>query len=228
MGMNKSGIYKIINEITQEFYIGSSKNLYTRKQNHFNALFKNKHINPHLQASYNKHGKENFKFEILSICPKEYLIKLEQWFIDNMKPKYNICKIAGNKLGVKHSNETKLKISKSNKGKIVTLEARKKISKSLKGRKNGPHSQETKNKIRLRHKGRCFNSKKELMLRTLKSLEKTKKKVDLVDDYGKIMQTFNSLKEAEIALGISYKRISMCVTGVRKQTHNMKFKYHKE
>lgn len=49
----------------------------------------------HLQRSVNKYGFENFRFEILAICPKEYCVKLEQWFLDTLKPTYNIRKIAG-------------------------------------------------------------------------------------------------------------------------------------
>lgn len=38
------------------------------------------------------------------------LIKREQHYIDLLKPKYNILKIAGSRLGAKHSEEVKAKI----------------------------------------------------------------------------------------------------------------------
>lgn len=106
-----SGIYKILNTQTGNFYIGSSTNLSLREKNHFNNLEHNTHVNLHLQNAYNKYSKESFKFEILVTCPKEYCIKLEQWFIDNLKPKYNFLKIAGSSLGYKHTRET-IKIMK--------------------------------------------------------------------------------------------------------------------
>lgn len=107
-----SGVYKIVNVQTGDFYIGSSINLSLREKNHFNKLKHNKHVNTYLQNVYAKYGKENLKFEILATCPKEYLLKLEQCFINNLNPKYNFLKIAGSSLGYKHSKKT-LEIMKS-------------------------------------------------------------------------------------------------------------------
>ena len=52
------------------------------------------------------YNEENFEFKILANCSSEYLIKLEQWYIDNLKPEYNVCKIAGSCLGVKRRQES--------------------------------------------------------------------------------------------------------------------------
>lgn len=99
----KSGIYRIINLMNNKCYIGSGVNLKRRKHEHFYHLRYNKHCNTILQNSVNKYGLNNFKFEILATCPKEYLLKLEQWFIDNLKPTFNIRKNAENNLGVKRT-----------------------------------------------------------------------------------------------------------------------------
>lgn len=107
----KSGIYLITNQVNQKKYIGSAICLKDRFSAHKSALKYKRHENPRLQNSWNKHGKENFKFEVLVHCPKEYLIKMEQWFIDNLNPEYNICRIAGSNLGVRASEETKKKLS---------------------------------------------------------------------------------------------------------------------
>jgi group I intron endonuclease len=143
-----SGIYKITNIINNKFYIGSAVNIRKRQNEHFNNLKTNKHENKKLQNSYNKYKKENFKFEVLVYCPKEYCLKLEQWFLDNMKPILNISPNASSQLGYKHTEETKLKISKKHKGKKnseetiakmkaykKTEEHKKKISDSNKGKK---------------------------------------------------------------------------------------------
>ena len=74
-----SGIYKITNLITQDSYIGSAVNLNSRKRTHFANMNLSKHPNKHLQASCNKYGIKNFQFEVLAKCPKEYLLKLEQF-----------------------------------------------------------------------------------------------------------------------------------------------------
>lgn len=104
----KSGIYKITNIINNKFYIGSSCNIRVRYNEHIRELLKNNHPNKKLQNSFNKHGRNNFKFEILAICPVEYLIKLEQWFIDNQKPFYNISPTAGNNYGCRYKRRSGL------------------------------------------------------------------------------------------------------------------------
>ena len=111
---NIPAIYKITNLANGKFYIGSTANLYTRLYLHFSQLNKNKHSNPHLQFSYNKYGKENFKYEIVLFCKDEELLEAEQWFIDNMKPSYNIRnKCVSTQKGIIWSKKSKEKLSKS-------------------------------------------------------------------------------------------------------------------
>lgn len=221
----KSGIYKILNIINNDFYIGSAKDLNKRKVNHFNNLKANRHINTHLQNAVNKYGIENFIFQSIVFCPVEYNIKMEQWFIDNLKPHYNICKTAGSVLGRIHKQETKEKISKSTKGRIVSAESKIKISKTLTGRKNKPHSEETKIKIGLAHKGKpCKDiekTKSYLKLARLKII----KAIDYIDTNNNIIKTYVSSADAGKDLNIDPKRISMCVTGVRKHYKGMRFQY---
>jgi group I intron endonuclease len=48
-----------------------------------------------------KHGYSNFGVDILEYCEPNKLITREQHYIDLLKPKYNICKTAGSRLGLK-------------------------------------------------------------------------------------------------------------------------------
>lgn len=112
-----TGIYQIINTKNNKNYIGSAFNLKRRKTEHFSKLRNNKHENPYLQRSFNKHGECFFKFEILSKCPKEYCIKLEQWFINNLNPNYNIIHTARNKFGVNRPKKLTNKVVK----KIISM-----------------------------------------------------------------------------------------------------------
>lgn len=130
---NISGIYKIENLINGKIYIGSCINLYTRYHNHISKLNRDIHPNKYLQNSYNKYGAENFNITILVRCPKEYCVKLEQWFIDNIKPQYNILKKAYSSLGYKHSVETLKKIREGRRKYIFTDQHRKAIGEAHKG-----------------------------------------------------------------------------------------------
>lgn len=120
--LNKSGIYKIVNLNNNKVYIGSATNLYGRLHHHVWSLNNNRHNNKFLQKTWNKHGQQAFKYEVLATCPKEYLLKLEQWFLDTQHPDYNLCKIAGSQLGVKKSEESKLKQSIAIKGRKQSVE----------------------------------------------------------------------------------------------------------
>lgn len=59
------GVYKIFNKVTRKYYIGYSKDIYKRFNKHKNHLQHNKHINIHLQHSYNKYTLDAFEFIIL-------------------------------------------------------------------------------------------------------------------------------------------------------------------
>lgn len=109
-----SGIYKIHNIINNEFYIGSSKNLIQRKHNHFSTLRCNKHYNKHLQRAVNKYGIDNFKFDILKQCEISQIRKIEQLYIDELKPKYNKAKFVNENYSTNTINETVVKKLKDN------------------------------------------------------------------------------------------------------------------
>lgn len=68
---NRAGVYQIRNLVNGKIYVGSSRNLKQRKTSHFSKLRKQVHDNAHLQAAYNKYGKENFIFEILEFTSEQ-------------------------------------------------------------------------------------------------------------------------------------------------------------
>lgn len=116
----KTGIYKILNKITNKFYIGSAADIKSRWSKHRKMLRENWHDNKHLQSAWNKYGQENFLFEIVELCSKEELVKTEQKYLNlyrcwNREIGYNIAKIAGNTTGCFHTDESKLLISQNNK-----------------------------------------------------------------------------------------------------------------
>lgn len=108
----KSGIYCWKNNITGKCYVGSATNLNRRISKYFSAkLLKNILLvnNSIIYSSLLKYNYSNFSFNILKYCELNLLLIKEQYYLDLLKPKYNICKIAGSRLNVKHSNETILK-----------------------------------------------------------------------------------------------------------------------
>lgn len=56
-----------------------------------------------------KYGYSNFSLEILEYCDLYDTIQREQYFIDLLKPQYNILQVEGSSLGYLHSADTKKK-----------------------------------------------------------------------------------------------------------------------
>jgi group I intron endonuclease len=150
-------IYKTTNLINGKFYIGQHKS----------KFFDTKYFGSGkiLKQAIKKYGKENFQcFPLAWAWNKAELNQLEIDYIVHYKPEYNLAKggeggNAGNK-GHTHSEETRKKISESNKRRIISEETRKKISESRKGEKHhyfGKHlTEEHKIKISKSEKGKIM------------------------------------------------------------------------
>ena len=113
-----SGIYKIINAISGDFYIGSAVNLDKRRLEHWSALKRNNHPNCHLQRAWNKYGKSCFMFTPILVCCKEDLLIKEQECLDVMKPRYNLSPTANSVLGCKFNvnNQSRIKSGLTRRG----------------------------------------------------------------------------------------------------------------
>lgn len=82
----KSGIYGFLSKTNNKLYIGSSKTLPTR----FNEHIKGSKSNAILQKAINKYNLHDFIFIVFEYCEPEELISREQFYIDNINPDYNI------------------------------------------------------------------------------------------------------------------------------------------
>lgn len=80
-----SGIYVIKHIDSGRAYVGSSAHMEQRWGVHRSALRHNRHVNPHLQAAWNKYGAANFTFRILEECPSEQLAAREQHWMDALQ-----------------------------------------------------------------------------------------------------------------------------------------------
>lgn len=120
-----SGVYTITNLINNKIYVGSTNSFVRRFNDHKRDLIFNKHKNNYLQKSVNKHGIENFIFEILEECDVKLKLGLEQYWMNmlnsaNEKYGYNLTPTAGNNSGYKYTETQKQNISKGIKNKYLT------------------------------------------------------------------------------------------------------------
>ena len=88
--MKKCGIYLIFNLVSGKRYVGSSINIYNRFHEHIHILKRNEAHNKHLQNSWNKYGEESFVFQVLEYCEPKVQFEREQYYIDLIKPEYNL------------------------------------------------------------------------------------------------------------------------------------------
>jgi group I intron endonuclease len=155
-----TGIYKITNP-NGKIYIGQSVNAENRIL-HYKRL--NCKEQPKIYNSLKKYGVQNHTFEIIHICNIEELNNLERYY----QELYNVIKnglncrltITTDKSG-RFSEETKLKMSIAQKGKIFSNETKMKMSISRKGTRKGvenpffnkTHSEESRQKMSISRKG---------------------------------------------------------------------------
>lgn len=236
-----SGIYQIKNIVNNHLYIGSAINVKNRKSKHFSDLKKNKHHSIHLQRAYNLYNENNFGFYILEyVEDASKLIEREQYYIDNLKPQYNICKVAGSSLGKKHSEETKKKMSELKKGKysgeknpnygkICSDENKKKKSEIKKG-KNNPmygrkHSEETRKKMSQLLKGKYSNKKHPNCGKIKSELAGCPSKKVICVETNII---YKSITESEKQTNICRQNIKKCCSKKRKTAGKLHWEFYND
>ena len=115
--LQRCGIYMIINLINGNRYIGSSKNIQQRLQTHRSSLRHNHHYNIHLQNAWNKYGEAKFDYSVLEFCKENIRISREQYYVNTLKPEYNvsieIVELPPN------SKESRLKLSRTRKQRMA-------------------------------------------------------------------------------------------------------------
>ena len=208
--LKKTGVYKIINDINKHIYVGSAAGkfgVHQRFMDHKKNLRKGSHHNIYLQRSWDKHGERNFSFEVVEFCDKELCIEKEQYLIDTLSPEYNICKTAGNTMGVNCEDHMTpeaiiIKRAKQSEG----------ISKALKGKtKSTSHATKCGAKTFNVYKAKCIQFR-------------SKGKPSIYEK-GEFIRTWLKRSECSIAMGISDKLIRRCLQGKRPQTCGFIFKY---
>jgi len=194
----KSCIYRWINLITGKSYIGSAKCLSVRLNTYYSTSKLKKSLERGSSAIHSallKYGYGKFKLEILEYCEVDVLISREQYYLDILKPEYNICKIAGSTSGKVHSKSTKEKIGKSIKG------------------KNHPwfgkhHTFETREKIKTKHLNRIHIMPKMQLETKLKlSLISIGLNIKVYDTFKSFLMEFSTINSTAKHFGVSSSRI---------------------
>lgn len=152
----KTGIYLWTHKESGKMYVGSAIDLSRRLKDYYTPS-KLKRANNYISRALIHHTHSTFSLTILEYIDisnldfeniRKLVLSREQYFFDSLEPKYNIQKIAGSSLGQKRSeeskalmkkpksDETKLKISESLKGKTHLEKTKAKMSLSRIGDKN--------------------------------------------------------------------------------------------
>lgn len=163
----KAVIYKIINIENAKFYIGSTSVVAARWRKHTRDLRANKHHCPHLQAAWNKYGKDSFVFRVVEVLNSvDALRDAEQRWLDEHhgSPKcYNYARYVDNSnRGVERTEAHKAALSAAltkfyatnphpAQGRVHTAESRALMSQNRSGK---PVSPETRELLRQANLGR--------------------------------------------------------------------------
>jgi group I intron endonuclease len=212
----KAGIYCLRKTESGKMYVGSSVDLGRRLSQYLTPSFllKEKLITKSIiYRSLLKNGHSKFSIEILEYCEKEKAVILskEQFYLDLLKPEYNILQVAVSLLGFQHSEATLKKrigknLSKEILAKLIgrkrSEEAKIKMSKVKKG-KNNPlfgqkHSEETIKKMSEAKQGRKHPEEIRIKISEAMGIA-----IEVLDKESGIKQTFSSKKKAAKALQCS-------------------------
>lgn len=176
----KFGIYCWTNLTNNKCYIGSSSNLAKRLSWYYNIENLNKRFDISLICrALLKYGYSGFRLDILEYCEIDKLLEREQFYIDTIKPEYNILLVAGSSLGHKHSEKTLAKLT----GRKLSLVHLTKLRKHL-----TQHNASDEQRIKAR-------------ARMLKLNEAKGMKIEVLDTVTKEITTYNSIRQAAAAIG---------------------------
>lgn len=115
---NKAGIYIWTHLESNTMYVGSSVDLYRRLKYYYSKVNLTRNTKSKIYNAILHHGHSAFSLTIieyidLTNLPKDkiknFILGREQYYINFIKPGYNILKKAGSLLGFKHSPDTILK-----------------------------------------------------------------------------------------------------------------------
>jgi len=222
-------IYCITNIISNKQYVGLTTRAIDESKNYYGS-------GVYIMRAIKKHGKHNFKKEILELCDTDInLKKREIFWIKEMNTKspngYNLT--AGGDgllrpapsviLKLKNkivSAETRLKMRNAQLGIPMTKEAKEKLINSITGRKL---SKETCKKMSEYHIGKPLSKK---TIKKIRENQPTCKSILQIDKItNKIINEYHSIQEASRKTNIAASGICKCCKGELKTAGKFIWKY---
>ena len=225
------GIYMIQNLVNGKMYIGQSVDIEDRWERHRRILRNGKHVNKHLQNSWDKYSEYNFEFIKLLECEESDLNMYEEYYIFELMTydhRFGYNKTYGGEGGVP-TEEIRRKISEAqrgeknpNYGKHFSEEHKRKISEANKGKHL---SEEHKRKLSEANKGKHLSDESKRKMR--ESLTNGKLSIPIVQidpTTNKLVNVYPSSNEAG-RQGFRQGHISACCNGKRKTHKGYKWMY---
>ena len=226
-------VYALVNTLTSDCYIGSTKSFKNRKSEHVKIARGKYHDSRLVQENWDTHTESCFLFVLLQVEPDlEGRLDLEQWYIDNTNSTLNICRDSRSVVGRCYTDETRQKMSVAQTGRKASEETLVKLRYAQQNR-----SQETNDKIAAAHRGmkRSEEAKRKMSLARmgLKQNEGTiskrvfanKKPLDQFTLDGVYVKTWLSAKDASIAFGCTDVSISQCARGISSKSQGFLWKF---
>lgn len=185
-------------------YIGITSQALNRRWRNGHGYYENEHFSRAIQ----KYGWENFTHEVIyealsktDACNKEKEL-IRQYKSNDWRFGYN-CSSGGENPaeGVKHSFQTKQKMSVSHLGRENTLEHNVHISQAKKGKSNGLEGRSGK---------KCVKAGIVQM-------------IDMVTN--EVVREFYGYNEMEREMGFARSAVRLCVAGKRRKSHGYKWRY---
>lgn len=204
-----SGVYGIVNTVNKKVYIGSTAGTFKKRFNcHKRQLRLGRHGNRHLQAAWDKYGEESFEFCVVEECEPGFCTVLETWWIDyyeatNRDKGYNKREVADSNLGIKRSDETRLKQSERAKNRSESVRAN--MSAAQLGKK---HSPETKAKMSATRKGRVTSLETKNRISESRMRSGSDASAKLIEYQGRVQSITSWAREFGLSKHLVYTRLN--------------------
>lgn len=144
-----TGIYKITLKSDGRCYIGSALDIHSRWDLHLKD-----YVNQYISRAIRKYGPDAFEWEILEEIKIDKLLKREQHYLDTLRPfarlrrGFNIREKADSNLGIKLSEKTRKRMSKSSKGKPKSESHKAAMRKDWRGKRSPEYFEGLSERVR--------------------------------------------------------------------------------